>query len=194
MLLEIAGEKPDHSVFTEFHYYIPKSPMTQSAKTPTIKLIAPILNATNSFTTSAGVKGVYANVGSTVIVAYRVLDDAGVALPQATVQLKNGGSTLTAVSDAMGYAVFTIKDSHTKGETKPVSLTTAPASSGSVALNLNPGVAGATSVTADALEIHYFGTPAAAPTPTTSISCVKGKTMVKVTGVKPSCPKGYTKK
>ena len=194
MLLEIAGEKPDHSVFTEFHYYIPKSPMTQSAKTPTIKLIAPILNATNSFTTSAGVKGVYANVGSTVIVAYRVLDDAGVALPQATVQLKNGGSTLTAVSDAMGYAVFTIKDSHTKGEAKPVSLTTAPASSGSVALNLNPGVAGATSVTADALEIHYFGTPAAASTPTTSISCVKGKTMVKVTGVKPSCPKGYTKK
>jgi len=36
MLLEIAGEKPDHSVMTEFHYYIPKSATVQSAKTPTL--------------------------------------------------------------------------------------------------------------------------------------------------------------
>ncbi|MEI6294910.1 MAG: hypothetical protein WCO95_02500 [Actinomycetes bacterium] len=194
MLLEIAGEKPDHSVFTEFHYYIPKSPVTQSATTPTLKLVAPVLDATNSFITAAGTKGAYVTAGSTVIVAYKVLDDAGVALPNASVQIKNGASTLTAVSDAMGYAVFTIKDTHAKGEAKPASVTTAPAAAGAVALSITPTVTGATSVTADALELHYFGAPAVAKAVATTISCVKGKTIVKVNGVKPSCPKGYTKK
>ena len=194
MLLEIAGEKPDHSVFTEFHYYIPKSPVTQSATTPTLKLVAPVLDATNSFITAAGTKGAYVTAGSTVIVAYKVLDDAGVALPNASVQIKNGASTLTAVSDAMGYAVFTIKDTHAKGEAKPASVTTAPAAAGAVALSITPTVTGATSVTADALELHYFGAPAVAKEVATTISCVKGKTIVKVNGVKPSCPKGYTKK
>ena len=194
ILLEIAGEKPDHSVFTEFHYYIPKSPVTQSATTPTLKLVAPVLDATNSFITAAGTKGAYVTAGSTVIVAYKVLDDAGVALPNASVQIKNGASTLTAVSDAMGYAVFTIKDTHAKGEAKPASVTTAPAAAGAVALSITPTVTGATSVTADALELHYFGAPAVAKAVATTISCVKGKTIVKVNGVKPSCPKGYTKK
>ena len=194
MLLEIAGEKPDHSVFTEFHYYIPKSPATQSAKTPTLKLVAPLFDATNSFTTAAGVKGAYANVGSSVIVAYKVLDDAGVALPNATVQIKDGATNLTAVSDAMGYAVFTIKDTHTKGEAKPASATTVPAAAGVATLTITPTVAGATSVTADSLELHFFGTPVVTKAAATTISCVKGKTIVKVNGVNPACPKGYTKK
>lgn len=194
MLLEIAGEKPDHSVFTEFHYYIPKSPTVQSAKTPTLKLVAPLFDATNSFTTAAGIKGAYANVGSSVIVAYKVLDDSGEALPNASVQIKNGAATLTAVSDAMGYAVFTIKDTHTKGEAKPASATAVPASAGVATLSITPTVVGATSVTADALELHFFGVPVVAKAASTTISCVKGKTLVKVTGVSPACPKGYTKK
>jgi len=43
-------------------------------------------------------------------------------------------------------------------------------------------------------------TPTPSPTPTvtpikkTTITCVKGKVVKKVTGVKPLCPKGYTKK
>jgi hypothetical protein len=194
MLLQIAGEKPDHSVFTEFHYYIPKSPVVQSAKTPTLKLVAPMLDAANSFTTAAGVKGAYANVGLTVIVAYKVLDDAGAALPNATVEIKNGATTLTAVSDAMGYAVFTIKDTHTKGEAKPASPTTAPAAAGSATLSITPTVTGATSVTADALELHFFGTPLKSTAASSAISCAKGKTIVRVTGANPKCPKGYTKK
>lgn len=194
MLLEIAGEKPDHSVFTEFHYYIPKSAVVQSAKTPTLKLVTPTLDATNSFAAAAGGKGAYAQAGSTVIVAYKVLDDAGVALPNATVQIKNGATTLSAVSDAMGYAVFTLKDTHTKGEAKPATLTIAPATATAVALTLNPTVVGANSVTAEPLELHYFGTPAVAKVVATTISCVKGKTIVKVNGINPVCPKGYSKK
>ena len=194
MLLEIAGEKPDHSVMTEFHYYIPKSAAVQSAKTPTLKLVAPALDATNSFTTAAGVKGAYANVGTSVVIAYKVLDDSGAALPNATVEIKNGATTLTAVSDAMGYAVFTIKDTHAKGEAKPSSPTAAPSATGAVALSITPSVTGATSVTADSLELHYFGTPIVAKATSTTISCAKGKTLVKVKGVNPKCPKGYTKK
>ena len=30
MMLEIAGEKPDHSVITEFHYYLPQKVVTYS--------------------------------------------------------------------------------------------------------------------------------------------------------------------
>jgi hypothetical protein len=194
MLLEISGEKPDHSVFTEFHYYIPKSQAVQSAKTPTLKLVAPVLDATNSFTTSAGVKGAYVNVGSTVVVAYKVLDDSGVALPNATVQLKVGATTLSAVSDAMGYAVFTIKDTHAKGEAKPASLTAAPSSIGAATVALTPTVTGANSVTSDSLELHFFGTPVQVKAATSTISCVKGKTIVKINGTNPTCPKGYIKK
>jgi len=194
MLLQIAGEKPDHSVFTEFHYYIPTNPKTPSATTPTLKLVAPVLDSTNSFTTADGTKGAYANVGSTVVVAYKVLDDSGAALPNATVQIKNGATTLSAVSDALGYAVFTIKDSHSKGESRPASLTQAPASAGAVSLAIVPTVAGATKVTADALELHFFGTPVASKGTASSITCAKGNTLVKVSGVNPSCPKGYKKK
>ncbi|MEI6763810.1 MAG: hypothetical protein WCL26_06210, partial [Actinomycetes bacterium] len=96
MLLEIAGEKPDHSVFTEFHYYIPKSVVTQSAKTPTLKLVAPVLDAKNSVALSATSRAAYAQAGSSVVVAYKVLDDSGVALPNATVTLKAGSANLTA--------------------------------------------------------------------------------------------------
>jgi hypothetical protein len=59
---------------------------------------------------------------------------------------------------------------------------------------LTPSVTGATSVTTDNLELHFYGSAAVAAPASTSISCVKGKTTVKVTGVKPVCPKGYTKK
>lgn len=194
MLLEIAGEKPDHSVFTEFHYYIPKSVVTQSAKTPTLKLVAPVLDAKNSVALSATSRAAYAQAGSSVVIAYKVLDDSGVALPNATVTLKAGSANLTAVSDAMGYAVFTIKDTHSKGEPTPASMTATPPTSGAVSLVLTPSVTGATSVTTDTLELHFYGSAAVAAPASTTISCVKGKTTVKVTGVKPVCPKGYTKK
>ena len=193
--MDIAGQYSDHSVMTSIYYFKHDSlPSTQVATRPTLKLVAPVLNSTNSFTTAAGVKGAYVNVGSSVVIAYKVLDDAGVALPNANVEIKNGATTLTAVSDSMGYAVFTIQDTHTKGEAKPASITTAPAAAGAVALSVTPKVVGASSTSADALELHFFGTPIAAKATSTTITCTKGKTFVKVKGINPKCPKGYTKK
>jgi hypothetical protein len=193
MLLEIAGEKPDHSVITEFHYYLPKKVINYSTNKPTLKLVTPVLNDTNSYSISSSSKAAYALAGSSTIVAYKVTDDNGLPLPGATVQIKNGASTLNATSDAMGYAVFTIKDTHTKGEAKPASFNAKPPTSGAVSLLVSPTVVGSASVNADTLEIHYYGVPVAPKATSTTIKCVKGSTMVKVTGINPACPKGYKK-
>ena len=193
MLLEIAGEKPDHSVITEFHYYLPKKVITYSTNKPTLKLVTPVLTESNSYSISDSSKAVYVQAGGSAVVAYKVTDDNGLALPGASVQLKNGATTLTSTSDAMGYVTFTIKDSRTKGEAKPSALNQKPPAAGAVASTLTPTVVGSSSSIADTLEIHYYGT-AAAPKPTAStIKCVKGSTIVKVSGVNPSCPKGYKK-
>lgn len=193
MLLEIAGEKPDHSVITEFHYYLPKKAITYSTNKPTLKLVTPVLNEKNSVALEGIAKAVYALAGSSVVVAYKVTDDNGLALPGVTVQLNAGKTALTAVSDAMGYAVFTVKNSNTKGEPKPATFTSKPPTTGGVFVNLNPTISGISSVNSEALEIHYYGV-AKAPTPkSTTIKCVKGTTIVKVTGVSPACPKGYKK-
>lgn len=194
MLLEIAGEKPDHSVFTEFHYYISKTMAVQPAKTPTLKLVVPVLNATNSVMLTANSRAAYAPAGSSVVVAYKVSDDSGAALANATVQLKTDKATLTALSDALGFAVFTIKDSHAKGEATPASMIATPPMTGAVSLLLAPTVVGGASITTDSLEIHYYGSPKTAVMVSTSISCLKGKTIVKVNGINPVCPKGYIKK
>ena len=192
MLLQIAGEKPDHSVITEFHYYIPKKTIAYSTTNPSIKLVAPILNEKNSISLGTNSKAIYAPTGSSTIVAYKVSDDNGLALPGATVQIKVGTSTLSAVSDAMGYAVFTIKDAHTKGETKPATMTTKPPTSGAVLLSISPTIVGSSSVVADNLQIHYYTATPTKAAPTT-IKCVKGAVIKKVTAVNPTCPKGYKK-
>jgi hypothetical protein len=193
MLLEIAGEKPDHSVITEFHYYLPKTPYVPAAMHPTIKLVTPVLDATNSSTVGSNGKLAYAQAGSSVVVVFKVIDDNGAAYPNAPVKLHIGTSTLTANSDGLGYVAFTYKDAHAKGEAKPSSPTAPAPTAGAVFAKMVPEIVGATA-TADTLEIHFFGTAAsAAPTPST-ITCVKGKTTVKVNGINPTCPKGYKKK
>ena len=193
MLLEIAGEKPDHSVITEFHYYLPKKAINYSTNKPSVKLVTPVLTDKNSYSLSSTSKAVYVQAGRSTVIAYKVTDDNGLALPGASIQLKNGTSTLTSTSDAMGYATFTIKDSRTKGEAKPSSMNAKPPVTGAVASILTPSVVGSASATVETLEIHYYGT-AAAPKPTSStIKCIKGSTIVKVTGVNPACPKGYKK-
>ena len=193
MLLQIAGEKPDHSVITEFHYYIPKKSITYSTNMPTVKLVAPILNEKNSVSLGENSSAIYAPVGSSSVLAYKVTDDNGLALPGATVQIKVGTSTLSAVSDAMGYAVFTIKDTHTKGEAKPATMTTKPPTTGAVSLSITPTVVGSASTKADNLQIHYYGVITPAKPKTTTIKCIKGSTILKVTAVSPVCPKGYKK-
>lgn len=193
MLLEIAGEKPDHSVITEFHYYIPKKVISYSTTKPNLKLVAPILNEMNSYSLSDTTKAIYAPAGSSTVIAYRVTDDNGLPLPGASVQIKNGSTTLETTSDAMGYAVFTIKDSRAKGEAKPKAMNVKPQVKGAVASTITPTITGSNSVNAESVEIHYYGV-AAGPKPTaTTIKCIKGSTIKKLTGVSPTCPKGYKK-
>jgi hypothetical protein len=102
-LPQVAGEKPDHSVITEFHYYIPTSMAAQPATKPTIRLIAPILDDKNSihredlekifsvdnpwYAKGIGVRQVYAPVGASIIVAYAVTDDNGKPLTNVEIKL-----------------------------------------------------------------------------------------------------------
>jgi hypothetical protein len=105
VLPEIAGEKPDHSVITEFHYYDPKTPVVASPVTkPTIRLVSPVLNDTNSIhredlektfsvDNSWYAKGIdfrqaYVQTGSAINLVYKVTDDNGKALPNTTVKLR----------------------------------------------------------------------------------------------------------
>lgn len=49
ILPEYAGEKPDHSVMTEFHYYKPTGAITNgTATTPSLRMLSPKLTDTNS--------------------------------------------------------------------------------------------------------------------------------------------------
>jgi hypothetical protein len=103
-LPEIAGEIPDHSVITEFHYYEPKSPAVQPVTKPTIRLVSPVLDDANSikrpdiektlsvdnswYAKGIGYREAYATVGSAINLVYKDTDDNGMALPNATVKLR----------------------------------------------------------------------------------------------------------
>jgi hypothetical protein len=71
-------------------------------------------------------------------------------------------------------------------------MTTKPPTTGAVLLSLSPTIVGSSSVVADNLQIHYYTAAPAKATPTT-IKCVKGSVIKKVTAVNPTCPKGYKK-
>ena len=104
VLPEIAGEKPDHSVITEFHYYDPKTPVVQPATKPTIRLVSPVLNDANSiqradlektfsvdnpwYAKGIGFRQAYVQTGSAINLVYKVTDDNGKALPNTTVKLR----------------------------------------------------------------------------------------------------------
>ncbi len=103
MLPEIAGEKPDHSVISEFHYYIPTSAPVVSATHPTIRLVSPVLDDTNSihrddlektfsvdnnwYAKGISFRQAYVPTGSTINLVYKVTDDNGQALANQTVKL-----------------------------------------------------------------------------------------------------------
>jgi len=103
MLPEVAGEKPDHSVITEFHYYIPKSPAAVSAKSPTIRLVSPALTDANSihredlekmfsvdntwYAKGITFRHAYLPTGSNVNLVYKVTGDDGAALANTKVKL-----------------------------------------------------------------------------------------------------------
>ncbi len=105
-LPQIAGEKPDHSVITEFHFYNPTSTPVQPITSPTTRLAAPQLTDTNSIHRSdletlfsvtnnwykpgIGFRQVYAEAGTSTNLVYSVKDDNGAPLMNAPFKLKVG--------------------------------------------------------------------------------------------------------
>jgi hypothetical protein len=159
MLPEVSSEPADHSVITQFHYFKPKAPIVVPATKPTITLVSPKLDATNSVTDAGkNLKQAYAPLGGDLVVVYKVTGDDGRAVPNKEVNLKvNGGkSTLKATTDAFGYAAFTLKNADTKPNSAPASATSAMPATSSAFANLAPEIAGATPVSADNVEFHYY--------------------------------------
>jgi hypothetical protein len=157
MLPQVNSEQADHSVITEFHYFKPKAPIVVPATKPTITLVSPKLDATNSVSTN-NLKQAYAPMGGDLVVVYKVTGDDGRAVPNKEVSLKvNGGkSTLQATTDAFGYAAFNLKNADTKPNSAPLSATSAMPASSSAFANLVPEIAGATPASVDNVEFHYY--------------------------------------
>ena len=159
MLPEVSSEPADHSVITQFHYFMPKAPIVVPATKPTITLVSPKLDATNSVLNAGkNLKQAYAPLGGDLVVVYKVTGDDGRAVPNKEVNLKvNGGkSALKATTDAFGYAAFTVKNADTKPNSAPASATSAMPATSSAFANLAPEIAGATPVSADNVEFHYY--------------------------------------
>jgi hypothetical protein len=160
MLPEVNSEPADHSVISEFHYFTPKAPIVVAATKPTITLITPKLDATNSVTNaSKNLKQAYAPVGGDLIVVYKVTgDDGKTAVPNKVVTLKvNGGkSTLTATTDAFGCAAFTVKNADAKPNAAPATATAAMPSASTAFATLVPEIADASPVSAEGVEFHYY--------------------------------------
>jgi len=159
MLPEVNSEPADHSVITEFHYFKPKAPIVVPATKPTITLVSPKLDATNSVLDAGkNLKQAYAPLGGDLVVVYKVTGDDGRAVPSKVVDLKvNGGkSTLQATTDAFGYAAFIVKNADTKPNSAPASATSAMPTSSSAFATLVPEIAGTAPVSAEAVEFHYY--------------------------------------
>ena len=159
MLPEVSSEPADHSVITEFHYFKPKAPIVVPATKPTITLVSPKLDATNSVTDAGkNLKQAYAPLGGDLVVVYKVTGDDGRAVPSKVVDLKvNGGkSTLKATTDAFGYAAFTVKNVDTKPNNAPASATSAMPAASSAFATLVPEIAGTTAAVAEGVEFHYY--------------------------------------
>jgi hypothetical protein len=159
MLPEVSSEPADHSVITEFHYFKPKAPIVVPATKPTITLVSPKLDATNSVTDAGkNLKQAYAPLGGDLVVVYKVTGDDGRAVTSKVVDLKvNGGkSTLKATTDAFGYAAFTVKNADTKPNNAPASATSAMPAASSAFATLVPEIAGTTAAVAEGVEFHYY--------------------------------------
>ncbi|MEY4349468.1 MAG: hypothetical protein RL719_765 [Actinomycetota bacterium] len=106
LLPEVYGEKPDHSVMTEFHYYKPSSATANGPTTaPSLKVLSPVLNDSNSlartdlaYASGATVRQVYVPTGGNVYLGYSVKDDKGAPAVNQSVKLRvnTGGSSSTA--------------------------------------------------------------------------------------------------
>lgn len=107
LLPQVNGEKPDHSVMTEFHFYKEPTPTANgSATTPSIRLTAPALTDSNSvrradlektfsvdnawYAKGITVRQAYIPVGGHAYMAYAVKDNAGKPLVNQEVKLHVG--------------------------------------------------------------------------------------------------------
>jgi hypothetical protein len=217
VLPEIAGEKPDHSVITEFHYYDPKTPSVQPATKPTMRLVSPVLDDVNSikradlektfsvdnnwYAKGIGFRQAYVQTGSALNLVYKVTDDNGKALANATVKLhvnkaysasKAGmtdGTTatdstkdssqgndqllLTGTTDGFGFVLFALKNTDKKGEPMPVTMTTPTPTANGVFSQIFPEITGAGTDVADMVEFHFTGDVAVAAAPASTAISVK---------------------
>ena len=217
VLPEIAGEQPDHSVISEFHYYNPKTPAVQTATQPTIRLVSPILNDANSikrpdveknlsvdntwYAKGIGYREAYVQSGSAINLVYKVTDDNGKPLPNATVKLRvnkaysksNAGMTdgtnatdpkkdnsqgndqlvLTGTTDGFGYVLFALKNTNNKGEPVPASLTTPTPTANGVYSQIFPEINGEAIDIADMVEFHFVGDVAVPVAPPSTEVSVK---------------------
>jgi hypothetical protein len=160
MLPEVNSEPADHSVISEFHYFVPKAPIVVAAKSPSITLVTPKLDQSNSVTSAdKKLKQAYAPIGGDLVVVYKVTgDDGKSAVPDQVVTLNvNGGkSTLTAKTDAFGYAAFNLKNTDTKPNAAPSSASAAMPTASSAVATLTPSIAGTTPTLAEGVEFHYY--------------------------------------
>jgi hypothetical protein len=159
VLPEVNSEPADHSVISEFHYYVPKSPIVVPATRPTIKLVTPVLNLDNSvLDATRNLKQAYAPMGSDIVVAYKVTGDDGRAVPNKVVTLKinDGKSSLQATTDAFGFAVFTLKNADTKPNAAPSSATANMPKASTAFAKITPEITGTTAASADSAEFHYY--------------------------------------
>jgi hypothetical protein len=160
MLPEVNSEPADHSTINEFHYYIPNSPIVVPATKPSITLVSPKLDSTNSVTNAAkNLKQAYIPAGSDVVVVYKVTgDDGKTGVPNKVVTLKvNGGkTTLQATTDAFGFAAFTVKNSDAKPNEAPASATSPMPKSSTAFATLAPEISGVTPTVAEGVEFHYY--------------------------------------
>jgi len=160
MLPEVNSEPADHSVISEFHYFTPKAPIVVPAASPSITLVTPKLDASNSVINAATkAKQTYTPIGGDLVVVYKVTgDDGKTAVPNKVVTLSvNGGkSTLSATTDAFGFAAFTLKNTDTKPNAAPSSATAAMPTVSSAFATLSPSIAGTTPTIAEGVEFHYY--------------------------------------
>ena len=214
---EVAGEKPDHSVITEFHYYDPKTPAVQTALKPTIRLVSPVLTDANSikradienrlsvenswYAKGIGYREAYVQTGSAINLVYKVTDDNGKPLPNATVKLRvnkaysnskagmangtnatdpkkdnsqgNDQLVLTGTTDGFGYVLFALKNTDKKGEPVPASLTTPVPTTNGVYSQIFPEIVGEAIDIADMVEFHFIGEAAVAAAPASTAISVK---------------------
>jgi hypothetical protein len=105
------------------------------------------------------------------------------------------GADLKAKTNAAGEVSFTLKNTDTKGTEA------APASANAIAPKtrlygtFKPVIPGYGDKEADVDLVTFDVYAIAKPiVKATTITCVKGKTTKKVTGINPKCPSGYTKK